>query len=154
MIPVIAIFLILTFQVTRSYAQGQTPSESVATPISSPTPSATPSDTEIKKTLVRSLDKIEENQNVDKAKDDVIAKQDELIRKLEDVNALANKETLSLRDALTKQTEAKDAALFGWNADEKRVKQLESKLRKSDNRLKWMAAGGIITVVATILLKR
>jgi hypothetical protein len=151
--PVIGILMILMCLATESYAQEQTGSESAAIPVSSPTPAPSPSDTEIKKTLVRALDKVEAQGDEIKAKDAVIAKQDEAGKQADERDALKDKENSSLREAVAAQTRATDAANFGWAQDEKRVKELEGKLRKSDSKLKWMAAGGVIAIVATILLK-
>jgi methionyl-tRNA formyltransferase len=103
---------------------------------------------------VRALDKIEAKNKADEAKDAVIAEQDKALAECSEAGDLRKTESEHLRNALTKQTEATDSALSGWKQDEKRVKELEKKLRKSDNKLKWFAAGGITAVVLTILLKR
>jgi phage protein D len=141
-----ALFVILN---VAASAQG-----TVTPPAATPAPTATPSDLEIKKTLVRALDKIDSLNAEGKAKDEVAAGQDKALAESEIGKEEAKKEADSLRSALASETSAKFAAEQGWKADEERVKKLEKQLRNSHTKTKWAVAAGIASAVTLYLLKK
>lgn len=143
----VATFAMLTFQVTTSFAQGQSPSASDATAKSKT------SDSEVKKTLVRALDKIEAQNNLLKAKDDVIAAQDKALTEAEEAKEGYKKAYEKADFAVKKQSEATQIAEEGWKQSEKRIRELEQKYRKSDNKVKWIAVGAVAALVTVVLLK-
>jgi hypothetical protein len=152
MMLAIAMLTILSLP-TRTSAQEPTPSASAATPTSKPTPTATPSDEEIKRVAVRALDKLEETQKASKAKDSVISEQDKALAESEEGKKAATQAAINFRDAYEQQKEATAIAKDGWKAEQDRVRQLEKKVRGSNNRTKWMAVGAAAAVIATYLLK-
>jgi hypothetical protein len=148
-----AMSLTLTFQATTTFAQEQTPSESAATTIVSPTPTPTPSDTEIKKTLVRSLDKNESQQKVIEGQDEVISEQDRALDKSEKAAANFRQSAEMYRDAFLKQRSTTESAEVGWKQSEKRVRDLERKLHNSNTRTKFAIVTGIAAAVTLFFLK-
>ena len=151
-ILVLSLFLTTTLLSTaNTSAQEQTNSASAATKTSNP---EVPSDLELRKTLARALDKVETQQRALWAKDEVIAAQEEENKELTTSRDTAIKAAELYKSALETQKEATAAAKAGWKADEERVKELEKKLRKSDNKVKWFAAGAIAAGVAAFLLRK
>ena len=146
----IATFAILSFS-TATSAFGQSPSGSDATSTSKPTP--TPSDDEIRRVAVRALDKVEALRKSNEAKDEVISEQDKLLAESEKGRKQATDAAVNFREAFERQKEATDLAKEGWKADQERVRQLEKKVRGSNNRTKWMAIGAAAAIITTILIK-
>lgn len=136
---------------TSSYAQEPTTSASGATSTSKS--DQTPSDNEIKKTLVRSLDKLEATQKASAEKDKVISAQDALIKESEAGKEAATKAAINFKEAFEKQKEATEVAKEGWMAEQKRVRELEKKVRSGSNRTKWILVGAAAAIAATILIK-
>lgn len=153
----LGVLLMVIFQVMPSFAQGQTPSGSAATSTNkaapSPTPPLTPSDIEIRKTLVRALDKVEAQNEAIKAKDGVIDAQEEAIKSAEKAVELRAQEAAANLRAYNTERDAHAVTKEGWKAEEKRTRELEKKVRNSSSRTKWIALGAIAAVVTTVLLK-
>lgn len=150
---VAAISLILMCQVTRSYAQEPTPSASAATPAVSPSP--TPSDTEIKKTLVRALDKVEAQDKTIRAKDDVIAEQDNAVQQNAKAAEMYKLAAEKYKDAFVKEAAATETAEKAWADERERTRKLEKKVRSANSRTKYGTVAGIlIGAVGALLLTR
>jgi 23S rRNA pseudoU1915 N3-methylase RlmH len=138
----------ILFQAIWNSANAQTSSESAATTTNKP------SDTEIKKTLDRALDKVEDQQKALTAKDEVIQSQDEALAEAEKGKEQRKAEAEALRRALESQTKATEMALEGWKRDEARVKELENKLRKrGGTTTRFAIIAGIAAGVTLLLLK-
>lgn len=129
-----------------SYAQEPSPSPSGVTPTSKP------SDAEIKRVLVRSLDKIEAQNELDAAKTALIAEQDKAIADSAKVIELAKKEALINRLAYETEVKATFTAEEGWKREQERVKALEKKLRRSGVKTKLAIVAGVVAAVATAYL--
>lgn len=153
LLAVLMLTMAILTSATNGYAQGQTPSASDATSTSNGVTKPTPSDAEIKKVLSRTLDKLEATQKASAAKDEVIVEQDRALAESETGKKAATEAARNFKEAYEKQTEATRIAKEGWDASEKRVRDLEKKVRGSNNRVKWMALGAAAAVVATILIK-
>jgi ferric-dicitrate binding protein FerR (iron transport regulator) len=139
--------------VTLTSAQEQSPSASAATSTESPT-SCINAKNEIKKALIRALDTIDEKNKVIAAQDEVTATQDTALSQAIEAKDAYKKADQLHSEAYIKEKEATKAAEDGWADSEKRARQLEKQLRKSDNRVKWMAVGAVAAVVATIFIQR
>ncbi len=191
-LPVLAMLLTATFQVTTNSAYGQGVSVFGATsgndpvdddgprcgqdedvfpvddapqvkPVSSPTPAPTAvvhtSDVEIKKTLVRALDKVEAQEETIKAKNAEIKAKDEVIaaqeRSQADTDAAKEKYKKTadtLKEALTAEQKVSLSERDARLAEERRVKDLEKKLRKSNSRLKAAVFGVVVGSIIGLLL--
>mgnify|MGYP003393301125 FL=1 len=116
------------------------------------TPTSKPSDAEIKRVLVRSLDKIEAQNELDAAKTALIAEQDKAIADSAKVIELAKKEALINRLAYETEVKATFTAEEGWKREQERVKALEKKLRRSGVKTKLAIVAGVVAAVATAYL--
>ena len=141
----------MTFLLTGSFAQEPTPSPSGATK---------PSDTEIKRVLVRALDKVEAQNDEIKAKDAVIVSKDEVIAEQDKAHTktlnaaeLYRQAAEANKDAFLQQQKATISAEEGWKRENQRVRDLEKKLKNSRTVTKFAVVAGIAAAVTLYLLK-
>lgn len=102
--------------------------------------------------LDKALTRLEQAQEREAAAADVIQRQDELIKSLDERDAIRLKNIDALERALKAEELAKSKEVERADRAEKRNAELESKLKSANKRTKFAIIGGAILGIASRLI--